>query len=440
MKIRLAAIGLLFLGLLAGYFVYPKWGMPKGQIYQKLEVPFRLGLDLKGGIRLVYKANTEEVSQDQKSEALEGLRDVIERRVNFFGVSEPIVRVERTLGEDHLIVQLAGVFDVNEAIKLIGQTPYLEFRTVDPTVSSSTLAVNPLAGFQPTQLTGRYLKNANIQFDPTSRNPYIELVFDDQGAAIFEQLTGDNIGKPIAIFLDGAPISVPTVQSKIAGGKAQITGRFTADEARLLAQRLNSGALPVHVELISQQKVEPTEGEVELAKSFRAGLIGFLFVVLFMIIWYRLPGLLAVFALGIYVALSLTIFKLVPVTFSTAGIAGFILSIGMAVDANILIFERMREEFSRGKTMTTAIEDGFARAWTSIRDSNASSLITAFILWFFGTDAVRGFALTLGLGIGVSMFSAIVVTRTFLRAVHTRSGHPGKLARFLYGSGLGMLK
>ncbi|MBI2053106.1 MAG: protein translocase subunit SecD, partial [Candidatus Ryanbacteria bacterium] len=400
-----------------------KWG-----ITEWLKIPFRLGLDLKGGIHLTYSADLSKIPSGQKSEALEGLRDVIERRVNFFGVSEPNVRIERTTDEDRLLVDLAGVLDTGEAIRLIGETPYLEFRTELTTQTGSTTQTV----FMPTELTGRYLDRAALQFDPTTNSPYIEIFFNDEGGKIFERLTGENIDKRIAIYLDGAPISVPVVRDKISGGRAQITGEFTPEEARLLAQRLNSGALPVPIELIAQQRIEPKQGEESLRKSFFAGIMGFLFVVLFMIFWYRLPGFIAVLALGIYAALTLTLFKLIPVTFTTAGIAGFILSIGMAVDANILIFERMREELKRSRSLPAAIEEGFARAWTSIRDSNASSIITAIILWYFGAEAVKGFALTLGLGVAISMFSAIVVTRTFLRASHARGRTAGG---FLYSSG-----
>ncbi len=432
MKFRLLALALLILGGLAGYFVYPKWG-----IWEKLNVPFRLGLDLKGGIHLTYKADMSKIRDDQKSSALEGLRDVIERRVNFFGVSEPIVRVERTLGEEHLSVQLAGIFNPADAIRLIGETPYLEFQTRRPEISDEEAQKNPLAAFAPTELTGRYLKSARFEFAQTGGTAEVQIIFNDEGSKIFANLTEANINKPIAIFLDGVPISIPIVREKIDGGTAQITGNFTPEEARLLSQRLNSGALPVPIELISQRTEEPARGADSLKKSFFSGLLGFLFVMVFMLSWYRLPGLIAVVSLLIYVSLSLSIFKLIPVTFSTAGIAGFILSIGMAVDANILIFERMKEELRRGKTLGTSIEEGFKRAWTSVRDSNISSLITAVILWYFGSDAVKGFALTLGLGIGVSMFSAIMVTRTFLRALHSRKHVPSRTLKFLYGSGIG---
>lgn len=431
LKVRIFAVLLIVLGAAVGYFVYPKWGIPGF-----LNVPFRLGLDLKGGIHLTYKADLSKIPDSQKASALEGLRDVIERRVNFFGVSEPLVRVERTIGEDRLNVQLAGVFDTAQAIKLIGETPYLEFRTRRTDISDAEAQQNPLLAFAPTELTGRYLQSAQLEFERTSGVAQVQIKFNDEGSKIFSKLTADNVGKPIAIFLDGVPISVPVVNERIDGGVAQITGNFTPEEARLLAQRLNSGALPVPIELISQSIEQPERGADSLRKSFFAGILGFLFVVVFMILWYRLPGVVAVIALSIYVALSLALFKIVPVTFSTAGIAGFILSIGMAVDANILIFERMKEELQRGKALGSAIEEGFLRAWTSVRDSNISSLITALILYYFGSDAVRGFALTLGLGIGVSMFSAIVVSRTFLRAVHPRGGSLGRLGKFLYGNGL----
>ncbi|MEK7643625.1 MAG: protein translocase subunit SecD [Patescibacteria group bacterium] len=427
MKIRLAALGLVVLGLAAGYFVYPKWGAPEW-----FNVPFRLGLDLKGGVHLTYRADLSKIEDSKRAEALEGLRDVVERRVNFFGVAEPLVRVERTREEDRLQVQLAGVFDAKEAIALIGETPYVEFRTAQELKLGTSTEAQVV--YVPTELTGRFVERAALQFDPTA-GPFVELIFNSEGARLFEELTAQNVGKSIAIYLDGAPISIPVVQEKISGGKARITGRFTTEEARTLVQRLNSGALPVPIELISQQTVEPAHGEASLRQSFFAAVVGLLFVIGFMIAWYRLPGLVAVLALGVYTAISLSVFKLIPVTFSTAGIAGFVLSIGMAVDANILIFERMKEELRKGKTLGAAIEEGFERAWTSIRDSNASSLITAVILWYFGSDAVKGFALTLGLGVAISMFSAITVTRTFLRAFHSRKQGAGG---FFYASGFNL--
>ena len=241
------------------------------------------------------------------------------------------------------------------------------------------------------------------------------LQFDDEGSKIFEELTERNIGKPLAIYIDGIPISVPTVQEKISQGKAQITGQFTIEEAKTLARNLNAGALPVPINLISQQSVGPTLGEISLQKSLKAGIFGLIAIVLFLIILYRLPGLLASMALVIYVALILALFKLIPVTLTLAGIGGFILSIGMAIDANILIFSRLREELRSGKSFGVAVEEGFNRAWPAIRDGNLTTLIVALILFSFGTSFVKGFALTLTLGIIISMFSAIIITKNFLR-------------------------
>ena len=371
---------------------------------------------------MVYRADISLVSSAEASEAMAGVRDVIERRVNLFGVSEPVVQTENVGGERRLIVELAGVFDIKEAIKAIGETPYLEFRELKG------------EGFVATNLTGRYLKRASLSFEQNLGEPQIFLEFNDEGAEIFERITEKNVGSPVAIFLDGAPISAPVVQERISGGQAQITGRFTLEEAKQLVRRFNAGALPVPITLLSQESVGASLGKDALIKSLRAAIYGTLAVMLFMILWYRLPGVISVLALGVYGAITLLLFKLIPVTLSSAGIAGFILSVGMAVDANILIFERMKEELRSGRSLDTAMAEGFRRAWTSIRDSNVSSLITAAILYYFGTSLVRGFALTLGLGILVSMFSAITASRYFLRSLpHTGTG---RLTRFLFSAGL----
>lgn len=431
-KIRIIAIFLLLAGVLAGVFVLPLLlpFIPN--------VPYRLGLDLQGGTHLLYRADVSHVAGAEVSEAMEGLRDVIERRVNAFGVSEPVVQIEEASGEQRLIVELAGVREISEAIRLIGETPFLEFRTERPEAERQQIldaqATGQLMGedayFVPSELTGKYLKRADIQYGQTGIQVVVALSFDEEGSRLFEELTGNNIGKQVAIYLDGFPISAPVVQQKITGGQAQITGKFTVEEARELVRRLNSGALPVPITLVSQQSVEASLGRVELARSLNAGVYGLLAVALFMIFWYRLPGFMAVIALLVYTALLLTIFKLVPVTLTAAGVAGFILSIGMAVDANILIFERFKEEVKAGRTMSNSIEEGFNRAWTSIRDSNMSSIITAVILYWFGTSLIKGFALTLGLGVVISMFSAITLTRTFFRAMGFRDS---KLVRILFG-------
>jgi len=450
-------IGVILLAVLAGNFVYPNyfnqgvdflngkfhWTLP--HFWQK---PYVFGLDLQGGVSLVYQADLSAVSD--KSGAMQGLRDVIERRVNMFGVSEPVVQIQ---GQDKLQVELPGVKDVKQAIEMIGQTPYLEFdeardeketqQILDKikelqeaqknnqdlqTVANWELALeNPYV--KPTELTGKYLSKAVVNFNQTTYNPEIELQFNGEGAKLFEDITSRNINKPLAILLDGASIIdtsgdgnidgndlyAPIVQDKITGGKAIISGSMSIKTANDIARRLNSGALPVKIgSPISQETVGPTLGAVSLEKSLLAGVYGFLAVVVFMILFYRLPGLLASAALVIYVAIALALFKLIPVTLTLAGIGGFILSIGMAVDANILIFARMKEELKQGKNISLAQSEGFKRAWPSIRDSNINSLIVCAILFVFSTSFIKGFALTLSLGIVVSLFSAIFITRIFL--------------------------
>src|SRR3989344_7398968 len=334
---------------------------------------FKLGLDLQGGTHLVYEADLSTVAKEDYDSSMQGLRDFIERRVNFFGVSEPVVQVEETAGHQRLIVELAGVVDPAQAIKMIGQTPYLEFKEQKENyreiIEKNQKAEETGEGqmedpFAPALLTGKYLKKAELGFDQTtSYQALVSIQFNDEGAKIFEELTKKNIGKPLAIFIDGLPISIPTVQEAISGGKAQISGDFTVEEAKSLARNLNAGALPLPISLISQQSVGPTLGKISLEESLMAGIFGLLAVVIFMIVFYRLPGLFASLALIIYAILNLALFKLIPVTLTLAGMGGFILSIGMAVDGNILIFSRMREEMKAGKNFSAALEEGFRRAW-----------------------------------------------------------------------------
>lgn len=412
---------IIVLAIVFGLFVYSPSFLP--QFFSK---PFRLGLDLLGGSHLVYEANLDQVQELDRVSAMDGLRDVIERRINLFGVSEPLVAVNKAGNSWRLVVELAGVKDVNQAIKMIGQTPLLEFKEERPEADSKKI-VDSLQGqpadlkvldpyFTLTPLNGRYLKKSALNFDSRTGRPEVLLEFDDTGKQLFAEITKKNIGKKLAIYLDGYPISAPVVQQEITAGNASITGNFSVAEGKQLVERLNSGALPVPISLLSQQNVGASLGQEYLIKSLMAGFVGFAVVALFMILWYRLAGFVAVGALGLYAILVLTIFKLIPVTLTLAGIAGFVLSVGMAVDANILIFERMKEELRSGKMFSLALSEGFARAWTSIRDSNVSSLITCIILYWFGSSVVRGFALTLAIGILISMFSAITLTRTFLRA------------------------
>ncbi|MEK7520067.1 MAG: protein translocase subunit SecD, partial [Patescibacteria group bacterium] len=383
------------------------------------------GLDLQGGTHLVYVADLSTVAPENYAEAMAGVRDVIERRVNAFGVAEPTIQTARSGGEHRLIVELAGIHDVNEAIRMIGQTPFLEFkeeRTEEETKAllaaaqtDQNFSEDPY--FKSTGLTGKYLERSEVTFDPNSYKPVVNLNLDAEGAKLFEEITTRNVNKRVAIYLDGYPISVPVVNEPIAGGQAIITGDFSVEESRDLVQRLNSGALPIPIALISQQTVQASLGQEALAKSLQASLYAVFAVAAFMVVWYRLPGVLAIIALVVYAALTLAVFKSLAITLTLAGIVGFILSIGMAVDANILIFARMREELRAGKAVDLAIRDGFLRAWPSIRDSNISTLLTCFVLYFFTASLIKGFALTLALGVLVSMFSAIFVTRLLLRVV-----------------------
>lgn len=549
--------------------------------------PFVLGLDLQGGTQLIYEADVANIAEAERLSALEGVRDIIERRVNGAGVSEPVIQINRTMqGDYRILAELAGIKDVNEAIKLIGETPLLEFKeqstdaqevNAEPNaeavafnkqvaaqaaeaikaintgadwqtladkyqakletkealaeenqpdlVSSlknmaigglsaplkidNTLVIakllaktekdNPFkdqAGQSPkiteykaqllsftlqdespvlnlgdnwqnTELSGKNLKRASLQFNPQDSSPEVALEFDSEGAEAFANITERNIGKPVAIFLDGYAISVPTVNDRIPDGRAVISGRFNVQEAKLLVQRLNTGALPVPINLVGQQTVGASLGQKSIDNSVKAGLIGFLFVAIFMIIFYRLPGVISVISLGIYALTVLTIFKAAPiwlalifisllvvlfvsvfnhlkifdgifsstlflvilaflvyyanqpVTLTLAGITGFILSIGMAVDANVLIFERMKEELRLGKPLSTALDEGFRRAWPSIRDGNITTILTCFILMGFGTGLVKGFGATLFIGVSISMFSSIVITYILLKVFNS---------------------
>lgn len=390
---------IVLVAIVAAFFVYPK-------NFGAKVMPWRLGLDLIGGSHLVYTVDLSKVSGGDRDSVLNGLRDVIERRVNLFGVSEPQVFVAKSGNDSNLVVELAGIKDTAQAILQIGETPLLDFREVEQNGTSTE--------FIQTNLTGRYITSAQLTFDPNTQAPQVSISFNDDGANIFEQMTAKNVGKPLAIFLDGSLVEMPTVQEKISGGQAVITGRFSLSDAKTLVERFNAGALPAPITLISQQTISATLGSDSLKKAVIAGIIGTLIVMAFMLAYYRLLGIFAAVALLLYIFLTLGIFKIIPITLSLAGLAGFILTIGMAVDANILIFERIKEELKKGFSRTSAIEEGFRRAWPSIRDSNTSTIITAIILYFFTSSFVQGFALTLLIGVLVSMFSAITTTRILL--------------------------
>ncbi len=419
-KIYLTVLFIFVLAFLAGNLVYPQFlNLP-----YLPDLPFKLGLDLQGGTHLLYEADLSNIAKGDYNSSMQGLRDVIERRVNLFGVQEPVVQTQEAAGHNRLIVELAGIKDPGQAIEMIGQTPYLEFRepkeNYEEILDNNAKVTETKEGeiedpFEPTSLTGKYLKKAEMSFDQTTMKPLVLLEFNDEGAKIFEDLTSQNIGKLLPIYIDGIPISFPTVQEKISGGKAQITGSFTIDEAKTLVQNFNAGALPVPIQLISQQTVGPTLGAISLKESLKAGIFGFLAVLCFMIIFYRVPGILASLSLIIYVVILLSFFKLIPVTLTLAGIAGFLLSMGMALDANILIFSRFKEELKSGKDYSGAFGDGFHRAWPAIRDGNLTTILVGLILFGFGTSFVKGFALTLVIGNLVGMFTAIVITNNFIK-------------------------
>jgi preprotein translocase subunit SecD len=396
-----------------------------GAIQRDLNV--RYGLDLKGGSHLVYRALVDKSNLDQSVDSLSGVRDVIEKRVNAFGIAEPIVQTNRVGDEYRIIVELAGVYDPQEAIKKIGETPQLDFRTeVSGEALKKRLNVDSAniegSMFDPTDLSGKNLKRATVAFDQVTGTPQVDLEFDADGTKLFAQITKENIGNRVAIYLDGVPISAPVVQSEITNGRAVISGGFSLQEAKELTQRLNAGALPIPIELIGQQTVGATLGKTSIEHSIVAGVIGLIAVMVWMTAYYRLPGLVAAVALVMYGVIFLAIVKLLPVTLTLAGIAGFILSIGMAVDGNVLIFERMRENLRAGKSVLWALEDGFRDAWSSINAANVAGLITAVILYMFGTSIVRGFALTFAIGIVLSLFSSIMVTRTLLGLLLTWKG------------------
>lgn len=454
------AVAVLLLGVAVGYFVYTS------STDETSRFSFKYGLDLAGGSHLVYTADLSNVEAGGEADAMASLREVIERRINVFGVSEPLVYTDKssTLAggeqENRLIVELPGVTDVKQAVENLGKTPLLEFKLVDQEAIAAAQALTDLqnnasgtgAGlsnmtvngedvgepFIDTGLTGRYVERAQLVFGTggsggVQGEPIVQVSFNDEGAALFGKITTEGVGENLAIFLDGVIISQPVIREPITGGTATISGGFSAEEARQLVRDLNFGALPVPIELSSTQAIGAALGEEALIASVKAGVIGFILLSAFMILWYRLPGVVAVIALSLYVILMLALFQLIPVVLTAAGLAGFILSVGLAVDANILIAERIKEELREGKELEAAIAEGFSRAWLAIRDSNVTHIIAGIILFWFGTSLIKGFALVFSLGVFISMFSAITISRTLLLAIPVDTKKAS--GRFLMGSG-----
>jgi protein-export membrane protein SecD len=442
-KRRFWAIVLILVASLIGYFVYTTEDHDS-------RFKFRLGLDLNGGTELIYKPDITHSSTTpaEISSSMSVLRDVIERRVNAFGVSEAVVRVERigltgSDNEQQLIVELPGITDTESAVAMIGKTPTLDFRllsTEAETLTEEEFSEKDLNDvFIETGLTGTFLEKSSLEFNQTTGEAMVSLQFDSEGDALFAKITRENIGRRLAIFLDGDLKSMPNISEEIRGGQAVISGGFIGSagikEARNLVNNLNLGALPIPIELISTQTIGASLGADATNASVDAGIVSFIIIALFLILVYRLPGFLSVISLLAYVAITLALFKVIPVTLTAAGIAGFVLSVGMAIDANILIFERMKEELLKGKEIGEAVQEGFARAWTSIRDSNTSSMITAIILYMFSSTAViKGFALVFFIGVLVSMFTALTLSRTLLLAI--KNDNTGRFLRFLFGSSI----
>ena len=390
----------------------------------KKEFKTHLGLDLKGGSHLVFEADTTKIKKEDLEDALNSARDIIEKRVNFFGVSEPQIQTLKSQGKYQISVDLPGITDVSAAVKLIGQTAQLSFKEETPAKDQKEATETPifLRLTKETGLTGKHIKKAQLTFDNQTGKPQVALIFTDEGGKLFAKITERNVGKPVAIFLDQFLLSAPVVQQKIEGGNAVITGNFTVDEAKKLAIAINSGALPLPIKLVEQKNIGPTLGASEVRKSVYAGLVGLFLVILFMVLYYGKLGAIASLALLIYGALSLAIFRVIPVVLTLPGVAGFILSIGMAVDSNILIFERMKEELRKGKSFEIAFNLGFGRAIDAIKDANITTLTVAFILfnplnWEFLPQfgMVRGFALTLGIGVATSLFTGVVITKRLIK-------------------------
>lgn len=392
----------------------------------KKEFKTKLGLDLRGGSHLVFEADTSKVKATDLQDALVSSRDVIEKRVNLFGVSEPVVQTLRVGTVYRISVDLPGIEDVSQAVGLIGQTAQLRFME-EGKFDQKTATTTPLLYRLnvDTGLTGKGIKKAAVTFDQQTGQPQVELLFTDEGSKQFADITGRNVGKPVGIFLDYMPLSAPTVQQKITQGSAVITGNFTLDEAKQLSIAINSGALPLPIKLVEQRNIGPTLGALEIKKSVIAGAFGLLMVLLFMIGYYGKLGFIASIALLIYGLISFALFRAIPVVLTLPGVAGFILSIGMAVDSNILIFERIKEEVRKGKTFDTAVRLGFGRAIDAIKDANITTLTVAFILfnplnWDFLPQfgMVRGFALTLGIGVATSLFTGVVITKRLIGAFY----------------------
>lgn len=384
------------------------------------------GLDIQGGMQVVLKADMSGIATVDRPTALESAREIILRRVDLYGINEPLVQTSVNGDDYRILVELAGINDAAQALRLVGQTAQLEFKLenqekmADPEATQSALYF--FGSFDETGLTGKQLRRTQVQFDPQTSEPVISLEFDEEGTKLFADITKNHTGEILAIFLDGFPITTPIINDPILNGQAQLSGGFDLESAKQLNIQLSAGALPVPIEVLEQRSIGASLGQQSVNDSVRAGLVGILLVMLFMILYYGFKGFLASLALVVYAILTVAIYKIVGVTLTLPGIAGLLLSVGMAVDANILIFERMKEELRAGRGFSQALELGFGRSWDSIKDANLATIMTSLVLInplnfsFLNTSGlVKGFGITLLIGVLISLFTGVVVTRTFLR-------------------------
>lgn len=406
----------------------PSLNFALGPIRFNEEFNLQQGLDIAGGVYLVFDASVQDLPEDARGEALKSLEENIRRRVDIYGLGEVSVRTVQSVDGFRLTVEIPGEIDPREAISLIGETAQLNFRLEQELAPEATVSATVYDLFgQETGLNGSLLKKSTVVFDPNTGSPQIAISFNEEGREKFSQITKDNVGKRLAIFLDEFVLMAPVINEPILNGDAVISGNFKIDEANLIASQLNAGALPVDLELVEQNRISPTLGQSSIRKGIIAGLIGVVVEAVFMIAVYGRLGVLAIIGLVIFGIWSVALYKIIPVTLTMPGIAGFLLSLGMAVDSNILIFERMKEELRGGKPLKAAMELGFGRAWDSIRDANVNTLIICFVLFnpfewsFLNTSGmVRGFAITLGLGIFLELFTGIVIVRNIMRVFYTR--------------------
>lgn len=389
-----------------------------------LDYSFKQGLDIQGGIQITLQADMSQIPEADRQTALDSAREVILRRVDLYGISEPVVQTSITNGSYRLIVELPGVTNPTEALQLVGQTAQLDFQLLNLTPQDTTASNSGMLPYVmvPTGLSGKMLKRSTVQFDPKTGEPVVSLEFNAEGTTLFGELTEQHTGEMLAIVLDNSVIMAPKISGPIYGGQAVINGLGGIDEARQLSIQLNAGALPVPISVMEQRSIGPTLGAASVRQSVFAGLIGLAMVMLFMMLYYGQAGVLASIALIIYAVLTIALYKLMGVTLTLPGIAGLILSIGMAVDANILIFERIKEETRLGKPFDRALELGFGRAWDSIKDANFVTIMTSLVLInpinfsFLNTSGlVRGFGITLLIGVVLGLFTGVVVTRTLVR-------------------------